>query len=186
MRYDLHGCSVSATASPAMARRWRRGWSRPAAAAGFAVLLVIAGAQAAPPTKSVVVQGILEPRAKVTVGSYLSGVVQEVTCDFNTVVAKGQVCAKIDARRFQRSVARARAAVVTAESQLALHKAELTYAAAKLARNQSLLDRGVVSRDLYESLVASRDKLLHQVAVDTATIDQRNAEVELALVDLGY
>jgi HlyD family secretion protein len=157
-----------------------------AVVAGLAVMLTMPGADAASPAKPVVVHGTLEPRAKVTVGSYLSGVVQEVDCDFNTVVAKGQVCARIDARRFLRAVEQARAAVATAKSQLELHTAELTYAKAKLERNQALFQRGVVSQDAYESLLATHDKLQHQVEVDAATIAQRNAEVELALVNLSY
>ena len=154
--------------------------------AGLAVMLTMRGAEAASPAKPVIAHGILEPRAKVTVGSFLSGIVQEVVCDFNTVVAKGQVCARIDARRFLRAVEQARATVATAKSQLELHTAELTYAKAKLERNHPLFQRGVVSQDVYESLLASHDKLQHQVEVDAATIAQRNAEVELALVNLGY
>jgi HlyD family secretion protein len=76
-------------------------------------------------------------------------------------------------RRFLRAVEQARAALATAKSQLELHKAELTYAKAKLERNQPLFQRGVVSQDVYESLLASH-------------VAQRNAEVELAVVNLGY
>jgi HlyD family secretion protein len=157
-----------------------------AVVAALAVMLTMPGAEAASPPKPVIVHGTLAPRVEVTVGSYLSGVVQEVLCDFNTVVAKGQVCARIDARRFLRAVEQARAAVATAKSQLELHKAELTYATAKLERNQPLFQRGVVSQDVYESILATHDKLQHQVEVDDATIAQRNAELELALVNLGY
>ncbi len=160
----------------------------PVAATALAAMLALATAAtgAAAAFKPIVVPGVLEPQNTVTVGSFLSGVIQDVTCDFNSVVTKGQVCARIDARRFMRSVEQARAAVSTAKSMLELHKVELTYATAKLERNQPLFQRGVVSRDVYEALLANHDKLQHQVRLDSATIEQRNAEVELAMVNLSY
>src|SRR5450631_2976515 len=51
-------------------------------------------------TKTVAATGTVNPVLTVTVGSYVSGVVQDVLCDFNTKVTKGQVCARIDARPF--------------------------------------------------------------------------------------
>jgi hypothetical protein len=37
----------------------------------------------------------------IQVGTYVSGPIQELYCDFNTVVRKGQRCAKIDPRPYQ-------------------------------------------------------------------------------------
>lgn len=52
-------------------------------------------------TQSVTATGYVNPVLTITVGSYVSGVIQSIYCDYNTHVTKGQLCAKIDARPYQ-------------------------------------------------------------------------------------
>lgn len=49
-------------------------------------------------TRTVTATGTVNPELTIIVGTYVSGVIQELYCDYNTVVKKGQLCAKIDAR----------------------------------------------------------------------------------------
>ncbi len=42
--------------------------------------------------------GTVNPVLTIIVGNYVSGVIQDVSCDYNKQAAKGQVCAKIDPR----------------------------------------------------------------------------------------
>jgi HlyD family secretion protein len=46
--------------------------------------------------RSVTMTGTLDPVTTVQVGSYVSGIVKSLGCDFNTEVKVGQVCARID------------------------------------------------------------------------------------------
>src|SRR5476649_726140 len=52
-------------------------------------------------TRSVTATGTVNPELTIIVGTYVSGVIQELFCDYNTQVKKGQVCAKIDPRPYQ-------------------------------------------------------------------------------------
>ncbi len=130
--------------------------------------------------------GTLEPVATVTVGSYVSGIVQDVSCDFETAVTKGQVCAKIDPRPYQSAVELRRAAVATANAQLALHAAALTYSKATHDRNLTLVQRGVVSKDGFENAQSNYQQMRSQVDLDGATVGQRQAELETAELNLSY
>ena len=59
--------------------------------------------------RAVSATGSVNPVLTITVGSYVSGVIQEIDCDFNTKVKKGQLCAKIDPRPYQTIVEQNRA-----------------------------------------------------------------------------
>ena len=48
-----------------------------------------------PIARTVTATGTVNPELTIIVGTYVSGVIQELFCDYNTVVKKGQVCAKI-------------------------------------------------------------------------------------------
>jgi HlyD family secretion protein len=52
-------------------------------------------------TRTVTATGTINPVLTIIVGSYVSGVIQSLQCDYNTKVTKGQICAKIDPRPFQ-------------------------------------------------------------------------------------
>ena len=52
-------------------------------------------------TRTVTATGTVNPVLTIIVGSYVSGVIQELYCDYNTQVKKGQLCAKIDPRPYQ-------------------------------------------------------------------------------------
>jgi multidrug efflux pump subunit AcrA (membrane-fusion protein) len=51
-------------------------------------------------TQAVTATGTVNPELTVIVGSYVSGVIQSLSCDYNTEVKAGQVCAKIDPRPY--------------------------------------------------------------------------------------
>ncbi len=136
--------------------------------------------------KTLSAEGTLEPTAVVEVSSHVSGIVQDVSCDADMSVKKGQVCAKIDPRPFEASVQQANAAVDTAKAQLSLHEAALSYAKATFDRNAKLVQRDAVSRSSYEGAQSAYEQLKSQVELDKATIAQRKAELDAAKLNLGY
>ncbi len=137
-------------------------------------------------TRAVTATGAVNPVLTITVGSYVSGVIQEIDCDFNTKVRKGQLCAKIDARPYQTVVAQNRANVATAKAQLLKDQANLAYTAIDEKRYAGLIAQNAASRDSYDVAVNALDQARAQIAVDRATIGQRNAELDAANVNLGY
>ena len=130
--------------------------------------------------------GSVNPVLTITVGSYVSGVIQEIDCDFNTRVKKGQLCAKIDPRPYQTIVEQNRAIVATATAQLLKDQANLTYTQVQERRYADLIAKNATSRDSYDIAVNALNQARAQVAVDQATINQRKAELDAAQVNLGY
>src|SRR5215468_3422493 len=78
--------------------------------------------------RAVTASGTVNPMTTVQVGTYVSGVLQELHCDFNTQVKAGQLCAKIDPRPYQTIVDEESAALGTARAQLAKDQANLSFA----------------------------------------------------------
>ncbi|MDO9062143.1 MAG: biotin/lipoyl-binding protein, partial [Bradyrhizobium sp.] len=58
--------------------------------------------------------GTVNPELTIIVGTYVSGVIQELTCDYNTQVKRGQICARIDGRPYQSIVDQAKANLAVA------------------------------------------------------------------------
>lgn len=130
--------------------------------------------------------GSVNPVMTVIVGSYVSGVVQSQSCDFNTRVRKGQLCARIDPRPYQTVVDENAAQLAVARAQLLKDQANLDYARINLRRQSGLVGRGVVSQDVVD---VARNALLQaqaQVRLDQATVREREASLEAAKVNLGY
>lgn len=121
---------------------------------------------------TVTATGTVNPVMTIIVGSYVSGVIQNVYCDYNTRVKKGQLCARIDPRPYE-------AALMQAEGQLARDSAQLSGARVDLARYTALVNRNLVSRMTYTDQATLVHQLEGQVEVDHALVSN-------AKVNLGY
>lgn len=150
--------------------------------------------------------GTLQALTTVQVGSQVSGIIQSLFVDFNSVVKKGQVVAQLDPSVFQAQVAQARANVEQAKANLADAKAKLSAAQstvesqhagvnsadANLAvlkaqsddaknfynRQKTLVDKGLIAdRDL-ESALAS-------VNVAESRYNQAKAQLEQAKISVA-
>jgi HlyD family secretion protein len=181
-----------------------RRWRKRAALIGACILLMIAGAtlwakrgsapasyRTAPVERGDVVRvttasGMVNPVETVQIGSYVSGRIQDLLCDYNSKVAKGQPCAKIDPRTYQAAVEQAAAAVSTAKAQLGKDRASFAYQKLVYERNLALSQRGVASQDAVENAFNAFQQAQAQVDLDRATIDQREAELKTARVNLEY
>jgi len=120
------------------------------------------------------------------VGAAVSGFIQELYCDYNTRVKKGQVCARIDPRPYQSVVDQNRANLAVAKAQLEKDNANLTYAKLALGRAATLLPTHAVSQDAYDSAKSTYDQAMAQITFDEATIQQRQASLDAAQVNLDY
>jgi HlyD family secretion protein len=136
--------------------------------------------------RSIITTGTVNPVVTVQVGTYVSGVIQSLHCDFNTEVKAGQLCAKIDPRPYQMTVDQAKANLASAKAQLLKDQASLAYAKTNYERDRGLLKRGIVSQDTVDSDKSAYEQALAQVKLDEATILQRQAALEAAQVDLDY
>lgn len=136
--------------------------------------------------KSIITTGTVNPVVTVQVGSYVSGIIKELYCDYNTVVKAGQICAKIDPRPYQLIVDQNKANLASARAQLEKDRASLAYAKTNYERDLSLLKEGVVSQDTVDTDKSVYDQGKAQVALDQAAIKQHQAALNAAMVNLGY
>jgi HlyD family secretion protein len=130
--------------------------------------------------------GTVNPQLAIIVGTYVSGVIQELYCDYNTVVKKGQICAKIDPRPFQTIVDQSKANILAAKAQQEKDKASLTYAKLNLDRAAQLARTNAVSQDTFDIAKSTYEQAQTQIALDEAAIEQRQAELASAQVNLDY
>ncbi len=136
--------------------------------------------------KTVTATGTVNPVLTIMVGTYVSGVIQELTCDYNTRVTVGQLCAKIDPRPYQTVVDQDRANVEMSNAQLAKDQANLAYAELTFNRDAALLKEGVVSQDVYDNAKSAYNQMQAQIGVDQSTIAEHEAELHTAEVNLEY
>jgi HlyD family secretion protein len=136
--------------------------------------------------QAVTATGTVNPVVTVQVGSYVSGPITQMLCDFNTQVKKGQLCAKIDPRTYQNTLDQAQANLANARAQLQKDQAALEYARVTYQRDLRLIGERVISEDALDSEKSTFDAATAQVAVDKAAIMQQQAAVNAAKVNLGY
>src|SRR5579872_982755 len=134
----------------------------------------------------VTASGSVNPVVTIQVGTYVSGVIQELPCDFNTRVHKGQLCAKIDPRPYQTVVDQDEADLTSAHAQLQKDQTNVELATITYERNKELLALDSVSKEAYDTANSTYKQALSQVAVDKAAITQRQAALRAAQVNLGY
>jgi len=137
-------------------------------------------------SRGVTASGSVNPVVTVQVGSYVSGVVTNVVCDYNTHVTKGQLCAQIDPRPYQTVVDQDRANVAAAQAQLEKDQTAAQYAQLTYTRNADLGTRGLVSQDAMDQTKTAADQAKAQVELDKTEVQQRQAALEAAQVNLGY
>ena len=193
---------VEAGRSP-RGRRPSLRWIRWLAAAGVLILAVgaayywLAQRQApvryltAPVTRGAVAvaltaTGTVNPVTVVEVGTYVSGPIVRWSCDYNTHVTVGQLCAQIDPRPFQMIADQAAANLAVAKAQLVKDHAGLTYAKTTYERDSGLLQRGIVSQATLDNEKSTYDQAVAQITYDESSIQERQAEVNAAQVNLGF
>jgi multidrug efflux pump subunit AcrA (membrane-fusion protein) len=89
--------------------------------------------------RSITATGTVNPILTIIVGSYVSGVIQSLSCDYNTVVKAGQICAKVDPRPYQ-------ATLDQYTGQLLRDRAILGKDRINLARYQKLVAQNSIAR----------------------------------------
>lgn len=137
-------------------------------------------------TRTVTATGTVNPELTIIVGSYVSGVIQEIYCDYNTKVKKGQICAKIDPRPYETLVAQAKANLLVGKAQLQKDQANLSYTKTNYERNAQLIVPHAVSQDVFDQAKNAYQQAQAQIAYDQSTIQQQQAAHDSAQVNLDY
>ena len=136
--------------------------------------------------RTVTATGTVNPVLTIIVGTYISGVIQQLYCDYNTEVKRGQVCAKIDPRLYQAVVDQNKANLSEAKAQLQKDNANLAYAKLNFERYARLAKTNAVSQDATDNARNAYDQAQAQIVLDQAIIEQRQAQLASAEVNLSY
>jgi HlyD family secretion protein len=155
---------------------------RSATAARFVTVPVDRGAI----VHAVTATGTVNPVTVVQVGTYVSGPITSIYADFNTPVKAGQLLAKIDPRPFAAQVALARAALANSRAQLQKDEANLAYQELTFHRDQQLFKNAVVSNDQLDNQRNVYNQAVAQIALDHAAIQQQQATLNSAELNLNY
>ncbi len=112
---------------------------------------------------SVGATGALQAVTTVQVGTQVSGTISDLYADFNSIVRKGQVIARLDTSLFQTQVEQGRANLARAEADVERLRVELDDTRVKRDRARELAGR----------------KLIPQSELDTAEVAHRSAEAQI-------
>ncbi|MCI7274394.1 efflux RND transporter periplasmic adaptor subunit [bacterium] len=121
---------------------------------------------------SVTATGTIEAVTQVEVGTQVSGIIDKIYVDYNSVVHKGQVIAELDKSNL---VSEMNSAV----SQLQSAQSDLNYQQSNFKRMKTLFDKGLISANDYESARLTLEQAQSLVA-------QRREAVTKAKTNLGY
>jgi HlyD family secretion protein len=123
-------------------------------------------------TQLVTATGTLNPVTNVQVGCQISGTIQKLYADYNTVVKAGQLIGEIDPRIYQAQVEQATADLASAKANQELQRVQT-------ARNAELFTNKLISGSDYDTAVAT----LHEA---DATVQIKQASLDNARANLGY
>jgi HlyD family secretion protein len=136
--------------------------------------------------RTVTMTGALNPVVTAQVGSYVSGNIKSWSCDYNTLVKIGQVCAVIDPLPFQVIVDGDVADVHTEEAQLVKDRVAAVNAKLIYAHDQKLISEGIVSQEQLDTDKSTVDQDVAQIDLDIATVASKKADLHAAQVNLAY
>ena len=170
----------------------------PGAHSGGGIIYDTTPASKGPLRKIVSTSGPVRALVTVSVGSELSGQVNEVRVDFNSEVSPGDVLATIDDKTFASRVAQAEADLAVAKAALLNQQAGLQKAHAvddlavrNVERQTDLAAKGHSSQAALDSAirdasVAKADIAVAEAQIESAraTIKQREAALDQARIDL--
>jgi HlyD family secretion protein len=130
--------------------------------------------------------GTLQAVTTVNVGTQVSGVVQDLFADFNNIVRKGDIIAKLDPSILQVQIESQEANVSRAEADLERLRVTLADARQKLTRAQELFDKQLVPRTELETADINVKSTEAQIKSSQAALVQSKASLNQAKVNLGY
>ena len=136
---------------------------------------------------SVGATGTVQAVTTVQVGSQVSGNIEWLGADFNSIVKKGQVVARLDPSLFdaqlqqvQANLIQARANLTRANSELDRTKVQLTDAQQKFARAKELSSQRLIAQSDLDSAKIAVDTMAAGVASQQASVVQSQAAVTQA------
>lgn len=128
--------------------------------------------------------GTLQAVTTVEVGSQVSGTIESLSADFNSMVKKGQLLAKLDQSTFISAVDQAKAALVNAEAEVERLRVAQSAAESALSRARDLASRQLIpAADLQDAETTAALAKAQVVGADARVVQARSS-VKSAQVNL--
>lgn len=121
---------------------------------------------------TVTATGTVQPIKEVEVGTQVSGVVEKIYVDYNSVVKKGQLIAELDKTNLK-------AALIQAKAQYNSALNEKNYLQTIFNRQKTLFENKVISKSDY-------DEALYNLNNAKSTVVQRLSDLQKAQTNLSY
>jgi HlyD family secretion protein len=145
-----------------------------------------AKADRGPIRAKVTATGTVNPIVTVQVGAQVSGTIQALGADFNSVVKPGQMMAQIDPRLFKSAVQQAEANFLSAKANVLQVRAQLANARKQAKRNRNLLAQKFVAQQDVDTTDTTAAADEAQLKAAEAAAAQAEAALETAKTNLAY
>lgn len=130
--------------------------------------------------------GTINAVSTVSVGSQVSGTIQQIFVDFNSSVRKGQVIALIDPRLLEAAVEQARANVNNAKASLERAQSGVIDTERTYSRNRELVKDGFVAQADVDSSQTAMEQAAAQKKSAEAALQQVEGALRVARTNLEY
>ena len=130
--------------------------------------------------------GALEAVTTVNVGSQVSGMIEELSVDFNSIVRAGDVIMRLDPSLFETQVEQARANLIRAEADTERLRVSLDDARVQLRRAEDLAARQLISETELEAAQVTVRSTEAQLKSSEAAITQAMASLNQNEVNLEH
>jgi len=127
--------------------------------------------------------GTLEAVTTVEVGSQVSGIVEELYADFNDIVKKGKVIARLDPTILDTQIEQQKANVARSEADLDRLKVTLVDAQQKFDRAKALSEKNLLPRSELESAQTTVNSTQAQIKSSEAALVQAKSQLNTAVVN---
>jgi HlyD family secretion protein len=125
--------------------------------------------------------GTVEAVVTVQVGSQVSGQIQTLYADFNTIVSAGQLLAKLDPRTFESALENASASLVSARARVKTSQADLTNSRASLESARANLRASQVEAEKTQILFRRSEEMKAEDLISETDYDNARATAEAAV-----
>jgi HlyD family secretion protein len=135
--------------------------------------------------REVSASGTLEAVTTVQVGSQVSGTVEALFADFNSIVKKGQALARLDQSLYRSAIEQAQANLIKAEAELDRSRVTLADAESKQARARELAARQLIPANELDAATVTAAMAAAQLRSVQAGVTQARASLQQAQVNLA-
>jgi HlyD family secretion protein len=130
--------------------------------------------------------GTLGALRTVQVGSQVSGIVQHIYADFNSIVTEGQLIAELDPSLLQVQVDIQEANIRQRETDIANQKVQLADAELNLRRTQQLFEKGLTNQQQLEAADLAVKNRVAQIASAETQLASQTKNLEQARLNVSY